>query len=58
MYIAVNSTSSVGSSKYDPDLLKADVSDARKRVARLKRELDLIREEMHYKEQGLETLSR
>lgn len=55
---SLNSNSSVGSSKYDPDLLKADVNLARKRVARLKRELDQIKAEMQYKEQGLETLSK
>ncbi|VDI70705.1 protein KIBRA [Mytilus galloprovincialis] len=51
------SNSSVGS-KYDPDLLKADVHHAKKRVARLRRELDQIKAEMTYKEQGLETLSK
>lgn len=57
---SVNSSSSMGSTstKYDPDLLKMDVEDAQNRVARLKRELEQIRTEMQYKQQGLETLAQ
>ena len=55
--ISVNSNSSVGSTKYDPDLLKADVSLAKQRVARLKQELEQVRVRVHYKEQGVETLA-
>ncbi|XP_062572107.1 protein WWC2-like isoform X1 [Saccostrea cucullata] len=55
---SLNSNSSVGSTKYDPDLLKSDVHLARNRVARLKRELEQIRAEMVYKEQGVETLAQ
>ncbi|XP_033744026.1 protein WWC2-like isoform X2 [Pecten maximus] len=55
---SLNSNSSVGSTKYDPDLLKADVHHAKNRVSRLRRELEQIRTEMHYKEQGVETLTR
>ncbi|XP_022242224.1 protein kibra-like [Limulus polyphemus] len=51
-------SSSSSAIKYDPDLLKIDVAVARERVERLKQELDQIRTEMHYKEQGLEALSR
>ncbi|CAG5135569.1 unnamed protein product, partial [Candidula unifasciata] len=54
---SLNSNSSVGSTKYDPDLLKQDVNLARSRVARLKRELEQIRAEVSYKERGVETLS-
>jgi protein KIBRA len=54
----VNSNSSVGSAKYDPDLLKSDVNLAKNRVSRLKRELEQIRAEMVYKEQGVETLAQ
>lgn len=54
----MNSNSSVGSTKYDPDLLKSDVNLARNRVARLKRELEQIQAEMVYKEQGVETLTQ
>ena len=56
-WFSVNSNSSVGSTKFDPDLIKADVILAKKRVARLKRELEQIRAEMQYKEKGLETLA-
>src|SRR6218665_1441186 len=52
----VNSTSSCSSTKYDPDLLRADIVDARNRVGRLKNELDRIRASMQYTEKGLETL--
>ncbi|XP_059174838.1 protein KIBRA-like isoform X2 [Physella acuta] len=54
---SLNSNSSVGSTKYDPDLLKQDVNLAKSRVARLKRELEQIGTEMAYKERGVETLS-
>lgn len=53
----VNSNSSVGSTKYDPDLLKADVNLAKNRVARLKSELEQINAEVSYKERGVATLS-
>ncbi|GFR66721.1 protein kibra [Elysia marginata] len=55
---SLNSNSSVGSTKYDPDLLKQDVNLAKNRVARLKRELEQIGVEMTYKERGVETLSK
>ncbi|XP_013389422.1 protein KIBRA isoform X3 [Lingula anatina] len=55
---SLNSNSSVGSTKHDPDLLRADVALAKNRVARLKRELEQIRTEMQYKEQGVETLQQ
>ena len=54
----MNSNSSVGSTKYDHDLLKSDVNLAKNRVARLKRELEQIRAEMVDKEQGVETLTQ
>ncbi len=55
--LAVNSTSSSVSTKYDPDLLKADVALAKNRVSRLKQELEQISTDVFYKEKGLETLS-
>lgn len=55
---SLNSNSSIGSNKYDPDLLKADVNLAKNRVARLRRELEQIHAEMQYKERGVETLTR
>ncbi|XP_076344894.1 protein kibra-like isoform X3 [Tachypleus tridentatus] len=53
------SSLSSGSSgrKYDTELLKAEVAQAHERVAKLKQELSQIRTVLHYKEQGLETLS-
>ncbi|KAL4231016.1 regulation of hippo signaling [Mactra antiquata] len=54
---SLNSNSSVGSTKYDPDLLKADVNLAKKRVERLKHELAQIHAEMKYKQKGLDTLA-
>ena len=54
----MNSTTSTASStKYDPDLLKADVTHARARVHRLRRELANIHSEMDYKQRGVETLN-
>eukprot|EP00095_Tigriopus_kingsejongensis_P003652 maker-scaffold11_size778918-snap-gene-0.11 protein:Tk03652 transcript:maker-scaffold11_size778918-snap-gene-0.11-mRNA-1 annotation:"protein kibra-like isoform 1" len=54
---SLNSTGSVSSTKYDPDLLKADVHHAKARVHRLKRELANIDTEMAYKQKGVETLA-
>ena len=56
----MNSSGSTASSatKYDPDLLKSDVSHARARVLRLKRELANIDSEMAYKQKGVETLAQ
>ncbi|XP_014232669.1 protein kibra isoform X1 [Trichogramma pretiosum] len=51
-----SSTSSL-STKYDPDLLKCDVAEARKRVSRLKRELEQIRAEMNCTQRGVDTLA-
>ena len=53
-----STTSSVSSTKYDPDLLRSDVNLARNRVARLKRELEQINMEMQYKQQGVDRLTR
>ncbi|CAB4062409.1 WWC1 [Lepeophtheirus salmonis] len=55
---SLNSTGSCLSTKYDPDLLRADVNHAKSRVQRLKRELMNIDSEMTYKQKGVETLSR
>ena len=55
----VNSTSSnTSSTKYDPDLLKADVLHAKSRVQRLRRELASIDAEVSYKQRGVETLAQ
>nr|CAD7269244.1 unnamed protein product [Timema shepardi] len=53
----VCSSSSSVSTKYDPDLLKADVALAKNRVGRLKSELEQIRTEMHCTQRGVDTLA-
>ncbi|XP_072368677.1 protein KIBRA isoform X1 [Scyliorhinus torazame] len=47
---------SSSSTKYDPDILKAEISTTKSRVNKLKRELSHMRHELQYKEQGFETL--
>ncbi|XP_007939073.1 protein WWC2 [Orycteropus afer afer] len=47
---------SSSSTKYDPDILKAEISTTRLRVKKLKRELSQMKQELLYKEQGFETL--
>ncbi|XP_075466848.1 protein WWC2 isoform X2 [Ascaphus truei] len=49
---------SSSSTKYDPDILKAEISTTRVRVKKLKRELSQMKQELLYKEQGFETLQR
>ena len=53
----VNSTYSVGGTKYDPELLRNDVYLAKDRVTRLKQELQHVQDEMHNKERGVQTLA-
>jgi hypothetical protein len=55
--ISVNSTCSTGS-KYDVDLLRADVGHCKARVQRLKRELANIDAEVSLKQKGVDTLAR
>jgi len=55
---SLNSTSSVSSTKFDPDLLKADVALAKNRVARLRRDLDVARAEFAYQQRGIDMLSQ
>ncbi|XP_059506586.1 protein KIBRA-like isoform X2 [Stegostoma tigrinum] len=47
---------SSSSAKYDPDILKAEISTTKSRVNKLKRELSHMKQELQYKEQGFETL--
>ncbi|KAI7795815.1 protein KIBRA [Triplophysa rosa] len=54
---SLNSRSS-SSSKYDPEILKAEIVTAKSRVNKLKRDLACMRQELHYKEQGFETLKK
>ncbi|ELK23507.1 Protein WWC2 [Myotis davidii] len=49
---------SSSSTKYDPDILKAEISTTRLRVKKLKRELSQMKQELFYKEQGFETLQQ
>ncbi|XP_043918479.1 protein WWC2 [Protopterus annectens] len=49
---------SSSSTKYDPDILKADISTTRVRVKKLKKELSQMKQELLYKEQGFETLQQ
>ncbi|XP_060102463.1 protein WWC2 [Heteronotia binoei] len=51
-------SSSSSSTKYDPDILKAEISTTRLRVKKLKRELSQMKQELLYKEQGFETLQQ
>ncbi|XP_075878521.1 protein KIBRA isoform X3 [Nelusetta ayraudi] len=52
---SLNSRSS-SSSKYDPDILKAEIVTAKSRVNQLKRDLASMKQELQYKEQGFQTL--
>lgn len=54
---SLNSRSS-SSSKYDPEILKAEIVTAKSRVNKLKRDLAFMRQELLYKEQGFETLKQ
>ncbi|XP_069049063.1 protein WWC2 [Lepisosteus oculatus] len=49
---------SSSSTKYDPDILKAEISTTKVRVNKLKRELSQMKQELMYKEQGFETLQQ
>nr|SVE72766.1 EOG090X00VK [Ceriodaphnia reticulata] len=55
---SLNSTSSGSSTKFDPDLLKADVALAKNRVARLRRDLDVARAEFAYQQRGIDMLAQ
>ncbi|XP_033097245.1 protein KIBRA-like isoform X2 [Anneissia japonica] len=55
---SLNSTSSTGSTKYDPDLLRAEVSNSKKRVAMLQDQLQQIQTELQYQQRGYETLAK
>nr|SVE74953.1 EOG090X00VK [Daphnia dolichocephala] len=55
---SLNSTSSGSSTKFDPDLLKADVALAKNRVARLRRDLEVARAEFAYQQRGIDMLSQ
>lgn len=50
------SSSSSCSTKFDPDLLRADLVLAKERVFRLKKELTRIQTEMSHTQKGVDTL--
>lgn len=50
------SSASSTTSKFDPDLLRADLALAKERVQRLRSEMDKIETEMTYTQRGVETL--
>ncbi|KAJ8246993.1 hypothetical protein GJAV_G00257560, partial [Gymnothorax javanicus] len=47
---------STSNTKYDPDQIKAEIAGRRERVSTLKQELAQVKQELHYKEMGVETL--
>ncbi|XP_069510397.1 protein KIBRA [Ambystoma mexicanum] len=49
---------SSSSSKYDPDILKAEIATTKSRVNKLKREVVYMRQDLQYKENGYQTLKQ
>lgn len=49
---------SSSSSKYDPEILKAEIATAKSRVNKLKREMVHLRQELQFKEHGFQTLQK
>ncbi|XP_067422721.1 protein KIBRA [Emydura macquarii macquarii] len=49
---------SSSSSKYDPEILKAEIATTKSRVNKLKREVAHMRQELQYKEHGFQTLKK
>uniref|UniRef100_A0A8C4M1M9 WW and C2 domain containing 1 n=1 Tax=Equus asinus asinus TaxID=83772 RepID=A0A8C4M1M9_EQUAS len=47
---------SSSSSKYDPEILKAEIATAKSRVNKLKREMVHLQQELQFKERGFQTL--
>ncbi|XP_036401864.1 protein WWC3 isoform X2 [Megalops cyprinoides] len=47
---------STSNAKYDPDQIKAEIACRRERLSTLKQELAQVKQELHYKEMGVETL--
>ncbi|XP_041862108.1 protein WWC3 [Melanotaenia boesemani] len=56
--LSITSTLSGSSSnaKYDPDQIKVEIACRRERLSRLKQELAQVKQELQYKEMGVETL--
>ncbi|XP_063148519.1 protein KIBRA isoform X2 [Candoia aspera] len=51
-------SSSSSGSKYDPEILKAEIATTKSRVNKLKREVAHMRQELQYKEHGFQTLKK
>ncbi|KFQ89231.1 Protein KIBRA, partial [Phoenicopterus ruber ruber] len=49
---------SSSSSKYDPEILKAEIATTKSRVNKLKREVAHMKQELQYKEHGFQTLKK
>uniref|UniRef100_A0A8C0QUQ6 WW and C2 domain containing 1 n=1 Tax=Canis lupus dingo TaxID=286419 RepID=A0A8C0QUQ6_CANLU len=49
---------SSSSSKYDPEILKAEIATAKSRVNKLKREMVHLQQELQFKEHGFQTLKK
>ncbi|XP_073746264.1 protein KIBRA isoform X3 [Callorhinus ursinus] len=49
---------SSSSSKYDPEILKAEIATAKSRVNKLKREMVHLQQELQFKERGFQTLKK
>ncbi|XP_026069457.1 protein WWC3-like isoform X3 [Carassius auratus] len=54
--ITSSHSGSSSNAKYDPDQIKAEIACRRERLSRLKQELAQMRQELQYKEMGMETL--
>ncbi|XP_019491476.1 PREDICTED: protein KIBRA [Hipposideros armiger] len=49
---------SSSNSKYDPEILKAEIATAKSRVNKLKREMVHLQQELQFKERGFQTLKK
>ncbi|KAJ8407248.1 hypothetical protein AAFF_G00278220 [Aldrovandia affinis] len=54
--LASSFSGSTSNAKYDPDQIKAEIACRRERLSTLKQELAQVKQELHYKEMGVETL--
>ncbi|XP_041912431.1 protein WWC3 isoform X3 [Alosa sapidissima] len=54
--ITSSHSGSSSNAKYDPDQIKAEIACRRERLSRLKQELAQVKQELQYKEMGVETL--
>ncbi|XP_030647750.1 protein WWC3 [Chanos chanos] len=54
--ISSSHSGSSSNAKYDPDQIKAEIACRRERLSRLKQELAQVKQELQFKEMGVETL--